>query len=414
MTDRSFDALVIGGGLVGLACANLMARQVGASRPSVSIGVVDTSPPPAEAPAETGLRVSALSLASRSVLESCDVWTGMPPERVEAYRRMLVWHAAGKPEGPLSISFDAAEQGEAELGYIVENDLLRWLLWQTARQDERIRLLSQGAPVHLGHGPDRLTVILEDGTECRTRLLVGADGASSWVREQMHVERARHDYGQLGIVLHVATERHHEHAARQRFLPSGPVALLPLPDGRCSVVWSCGETRARELLSLPDAAFGTELTEATDGVLGSVEVTTPRASFPLLRSHAARYCGTRYALIGDAAHQVHPLAGQGANLGFLDAAALAQVLADHMAASYADPGDPKVLRRFERWRRGDNQLTLWMMDVLNHLFRGEQSAMPRLGGLGLTLVDRTLPLKRRFAEYAMGKTGDLPRAARVA
>jgi 2-octaprenylphenol hydroxylase len=413
LTDRPFDALVIGGGLVGLAFANLMARQVGASRPSFSVGVIDTKPPADEPPTEIGLRVSALSLASRSVLETCGVWAALPAERVEAYRRMLVWHAAGKPQGPLSISFDAADQGEAELGYIVDNELVRWLLWRSAQDNDRIRLLTRGKPVQVRHGPEDLTVTLDDGTTCRARLLVGADGASSWVREQMLVLRARHDYAQLGIVLHVATERQHEHAARQRFLPAGPVALLPLADGRCSVVWSCADTQARLLLSLPDAEFGAELTAATDSVLGSLRVTTPRAGFPLLRAHADRYCGPRYALIGDAAHQVHPLAGQGANLGFLDAAALAQVLAEHMRAAYADPGDPKALRRFERWRRGDNQLTLWMMDALHRLFSANQSSVPRLGGIGLSLVDRTPPLKRRLAEYAMGKTGDLPRAARV-
>jgi ubiquinone biosynthesis UbiH/UbiF/VisC/COQ6 family hydroxylase len=210
----------------------------------------------------------------------------------------------------------------------------------------------------------------------------------------------------------VSSERPHGATAWQRFLAGGPLALLPLADGRSSIVWSCPEEQAGFLASVDEDDFNRELTAASAGVLGELRLTTPRLSFPLAGGHVSRYTGLRYALIGDAAHRVHPLAGQGVNLGFADAAALAETLARHLAAPHADAGDPLALRRFERWRKSANLSTLAAMEALHRLFTSRVPGVARAAGLGLGAVDRLAPLKSSLAAFATGRRGDLPRAAR--
>ena len=269
------------------------------------------------------------------------------------------------------------------------------------------------APAALHEDADALELTLENGERLRTRLLVGADGARSWVRQALGVTSREREYGQRAIVAHVESERAHRETAWQRFLAGGPVALLPLDDGRSSVVWSCPDATATELMAADKRIFDQRLTLATDQVLGSLTTTTERADFPLSLAYAERYTGRRYALIGDAAHRVHPLAGQGANLGLLDAAALAETLAVQQASPVIDPGDPVILRRYERWRKGDNLVTMGVLDGLHRLFGAGWVPAARLGGLGLGIVDRLAPVKRRLALYAMGDGGDLPMAARA-
>ncbi len=399
MSAQSADVVIVGGGMVGLAFASLLQ----ALSPGLQITVLESGDP--QPPDErVGLRVSALSPASRTLLAGADVWGRLPPDRLGPYLRMEVWREHG-PGGTDSIGFDAAEQGLDVLGHIVENDLLRWKLWQrTAEQG--IRLLTNSRLDRLWREPDSIQVILEDGRRIDAQLLIGADGAASRVRTRLGIDAQRRPYAQQGVVTHVATERPHRQTARQRFLPGGPVALLPLADGRCSVVWSCPDAQACELLQLDADEFGRRLTDATQAVLGAVTVTeTPRA-FPLAAAHATRYTGERYALIGDAAHQVHPLAGQGVNLGFQDAAVLADELARYMASSpYADPGDRRVLRRYERRRRGSNFAMLKSMDLLHQVFSTGNAPLAAAGALGLGVVDRLGPLKRRLAGQALGHRG---------
>lgn len=415
MSAAAYDVVVLGGGLTGLALARLLHAQAAERRGGLRIAVVEAgSPPPAVATAGVGLRVVALSPASRAVLAACDAWDRVPAARLGPYRRMVVWQHAGAPEGPGSLVFDAAGQGCAELGWIVENDLLRGALWAACAGRAGIDLLDGAAPVAAGVAPRGAFVTLADGRRLEAALLVGADGHHSWLRDALGVAAPSRDYGQLALVAHVAGERAHGDTAWQRFLPDGPLALLPLADGRSSIVWSCPTARAGELLAAPDAQFDAALTEASGGVRGALHVTTRRASFPLAAAHAAHYTGLRFALVGDAAHRVHPLAGQGVNLGFQDAAALAEVLAAHLAVPGADAGDPLALRRYERRRRGANLATLAAMDALHALFTSTVPGVARAGGAGLGLVDRIAPLKRRLADYAMGRRGDLPRVVRDA
>ncbi|MEE8280930.1 MAG: FAD-dependent monooxygenase [Gammaproteobacteria bacterium] len=414
MSTAEHDILIVGGGMVGLTCATLLAQYGEDTARSFSIGIVETSPPaPVRPNADIELRVSALSRISRTILQFSGIWPAIAATRISPYRRMCVWQADGAAGSARSISFDAAELGEPDLGCIVENGVIRRAAWERVNAMHSVSLHLGSAPAALHEETDALELILENGQRLRTRLLVGADGARSWVRQALGVTSREREYGQRAIVAHVESQRSHRETAWQRFIAGGPVALLPLDDGRSSVVWSCPDATAAELMAADKKIFDQRLTLATDQVLGSLTTTTERADFPLSLAYAQRYTGRRYALIGDAAHRVHPLAGQGANLGLLDAAALAETLAVQQASPVIDPGDPVILRRYERWRKGDNLLTMGVLDGLHRLFGAGWVPAARLGGLGLGIVDRLAPVKRRLALYAMGDSGDLPMAARV-
>lgn len=398
MSAERWDVLVVGGGLVGLAFACRLAR---AGKP-LRVAVLDRESP-RQPGAEVDLRVSAIAPGSRALLEDCDAWRRMPAERLGAYTRMQVWRdlQAGDAE---RISFDAAEQGLPELGHIVENQQLRYALWQAAA-DAGVSLIDGASPTSLSLGAEQASVELAGGDSHQAALIVGADGGASWVRGAAHMKFRRNPYGQQGLVMHVSTEREHAHTAWQRFLPDGPLALLPLADGRCSVVWSCPDAQAGELAALDTPQLGRELTEASQQVLGEIEVTTPVRAFPLVAAHARDYARERCVLLGDAAHQVHPLAGQGVNLGFRDAEILADELAAHLAARRADPGDLRPLLRYQRRRKGDNLATLATMDLLNRVFSRGENPAAGLAARGLGLVDRIGPLKRALAGHALGEAG---------
>ncbi len=257
-----------------------------------------------------------------------------------------------------------------------------------------------------------MRVHLDDGRILSTRLLIGADGAQSRTRELAGIATFEHDYRQAGVVAHMACERDHRATARQRFLADGPLALLPLPGRRVSIVWSTTPEHARELCSCDEGAFSQAVTAASEGVLGALCLDSQRASFPLRALHAREYTRPRLALVGDAAHVVHPLAGQGVNLGFLDAATLAGVLGDAMAAG-EDIGDHYVLRRYERWRKGENLATIAALDGLKRLFGARHPLVHGLRRTGLAAVNRLGPVKQRLARRAMGLSGDLPPLLRV-
>lgn len=418
--DASYDVVIVGGGMIGAT----LAAALGGS--ALKVAVIEPQPPPAPPAEGFDVRVSALTLASQTLLERIGAWSGIVARRVAPVRAMRVWQARGgraarwpfpPPFGGGAVAgergeirFDAAGIGEPCLAYIVENSVTGAALHERVGQHPNLHWISAAlGALDIGEAP-RVTLV--DGRRLRARLVVAADGADSVVRRQLAVPVRRLDMRQLGIVASVRTERTHEDTAWQVFLPSGPLAFLPLPQPHtCSIVWSAERARAEELLALDDAGFTAALADAFGARLGRIESASARAAFPLGLAHADRYVADGVALIGDAAHVVHPLAGQGANLGLLDAAALAEVVLD-AAQARRDIGAAWVLRRYERWRKGDNLGMIAVTGGFRYLFGNDWPVVSQLRGLGLSLTDRLEPIKHAIMRRASGITGDLPRLAR--
>lgn len=404
MTEHNhrFDILVVGGGMVGaaFACACLGKGW--------RIALIEAGEPQRSWPAgEVDLRVSALNRASQRILERIGAWDRIAELGASPYREMHVWDAIGGG----SIHFDSAELGEPDLGHIVENRVTQLALWERLEEADEVELLCPAGMDEIELTADAAILDLKDGSRIVSTLLVGADGRDSRVRSRAGIATRGWLYDQQAIVANVRVEEWHRETAWQRFLPTGPVALLPLSDGRCSIVWSATASRAEELVALSEEVLRTELEEAIEGRLGAIGEIGPRAAFGLRLQHAERYVEPRLALIGDAAHAVHPLAGQGVNLGFLDAAALAEALAEARDRR-RDIGGIWALRRYERARRGDNMLMLGAMDGFKRLFSNEVPPLALLRSAGLSAVDRLSPIKHLFMRHALGMGGDLPRLAR--
>ncbi len=390
-----FDVAIVGGGAVGLAIAARLRR--GAAR-ALSVAVVDAGTLPA-APAgdDFALRVSALSPRSARVLG--EVWDDVAAERVQPFVAMRVWDSSSNAGAADSVTFRAGDHGLDALGWIVENDRLRACLVAAAR-GLGVELIERRRLDGIDFSRRAAVMHFDDGSSLRARLAVGADGAGSRVRDLAGIRTSHRDYAQRGLVTHVSSAEPHESTAWQQFNPDGPLALLPLPDGRSSVVYSTTAATARELEQLEPAPLGERLTAAAGAVLGALTVTSAVASFPLTAAHAESYATERCVLAGDAAHRVHPLAGQGVNLGLADA----EVLADTIGTAVAegrDPGDLAVLRGFERRRRNDNELTLATLDALHRMFTAGD-AVARLRRGGMALFERGGELKRAAARHAMG------------
>jgi 2-octaprenylphenol hydroxylase len=400
--NQQFDIIIVGAGIAGTALA---AALTGAG---LSIALVEAQPlTTPELPTSLDLqhfdpRVSALTPRSRRQLEQLGAWEAIDAYRHCPYRHMTVWDA----EGTGQIDFDCADANVPVLGHIVENRAIVSALLAQVSGAGDIALLS---PVRLEActrlESSRMQVKLEDGDTLEADLLVAADGALSRVRQMMEFQTREWDYGHRAIVATVQLERAHQDTAWQRFLPSGPLALLPLPGDEerhyCSIVWSLEEHLVDELLALDDRAFCLELERASEGRLGAVLGCSRRYAFPLRQRHAVEYVQAGVALVADAAHTIHPLAGQGINLGLQDVAVLAEeILAGH--ARGARPGQLELLRRYQRRRKGDNLLMMATMDGFKRLF--EQQALPLrwLRNVGMRGVDRLLPVKQLLMRHAMG------------
>jgi 2-octaprenylphenol hydroxylase len=405
---RDFDLAIVGGAMVGAAYAALAATQAGTAR--LRIALLEPRPAAPPAPGDPlDLRVSALSRASQRLMERTGAWPAIAARGASPYRRMVVWDAEGHPDGPGAIRFDAAELAEPDLGHIVENRSVQAALIGCARE-RGVTLLQSGIESVAVDGAGA-QITTSEGRRLSAGLVIGADGHDSAVRRSAGIETRGWEYAQTGIVAHLAPQRAHAETAWQRFLPGGPLALLPLADGRVSLVWTVPAAAAEELLGLDDAAFGERVTAASAGVLGELRPTTPRAGFPLRLMHAAEYTRPRVALVGDAAHAVHPLAGQGVNLGLMDVAALVQVLGEALEAG-EDIGEQVVLRRYERWRKAENLPAMALMDGLQKLFGSDLPLASWARRTGLALVDRAEPVKRSLIRRAMGIEGDVPAALR--
>ena len=399
---RQFDIAIIGAGIAGASLA------VALSGEGLSIALIEAQPlDTAILPTDCSLqnfdpRVSALTPRSRALLERLGAWQSIADYRYCAYHHMTVWDAQGTGE----IEFDRAEVKLPELGHIVENRVITRALLARVEAAPDIRLLH---PVALSTctrlSSSRMLLELEDGGVLEADLLVAADGALSRVRTMMAFESREWDYGHHAIVATVEVARSHENTAWQRFLPTGPLALLPLPseDGRhyCSIVWSLQEHLVDDLLALEDQSFCAALERAIEGRVGTVIGSTKRLAFPLRQRHAVDYVQPGVALVADAAHTIHPLAGQGINLGLQDIAVLAEeILAGH--ARGVSPGQLELLRRYQRRRKGDNLLMMTAMDSFKRLFEQQSLPLRWLRNAGMRVVGQIQPLKQQLLRHAMG------------
>ena len=396
--NLEYDLIIVGGGVTGGILAALMADS------GLGIAIIEATKPD---PNHPDPRVFAITRASEQIFRSAGIWESLSKHPMGHFREMEVWDANGSG----SIHFDSKDLCEPTLGHIIENQSIRNTLSNRIHQQKSIHWLCPETIEHLERKRDHADVVLASGERLKTRLIVGADGFNSLVRDLSEIELKSRDYGQTALVCSVKTQVAHNDVARQRFLTSGPLAFLPLADPHlCSIVWSTIPEQAQTLREMPEKDFHARLEEAFESRLGRVLETGQRYTFPLLRAHARNYVSDRIALIGDAAHRVHPLAGQGANLGFLDAAALAEILLAHKDR---DIGKKILLRKYERWRKGNNLAMLIAMDSFKTLFGSTLKPVQWLRNRGLELTDSFKPAKQLIMRRAMGLEGDLPELART-
>ncbi|MDZ7829466.1 MAG: FAD-dependent oxidoreductase [Halofilum sp. (in: g-proteobacteria)] len=392
------DVVIVGAGAVGATLALALARK------GRDVVLLDARPGPAEVPGAeyAGFAVS-LNRASSAVLARLGAWERIAATRVSPYGAMELRDAAGSGH----TRFDSADIGEPMLGHFVEPVLVEACLHELLAAHPRVELRWGTRPESLDVGPRRAQLVLHDDTVLEAALAVGADGGRSRLRELAGIDTRDYDYGQQALVCHFATERPHGAVARQRFLPGGPVAMLPLADGRCHLAWFRPPQEAEELLALDDTDFARALSEATDYILGAVTAVTPRKGFPVTRRHAVAYIDRRVALVGDAAHTIHPLAGQGLNLGLLDAAALADAIGGD-----GDAGGWQRLRRYARWRRAHNTAVMSAMDFFHFGFAHGGPLRAAARNIGMLAADRSGFAKKMVTRHGAGLAGDLPPLAR--
>jgi 2-octaprenyl-3-methyl-6-methoxy-1,4-benzoquinol hydroxylase/2-octaprenylphenol hydroxylase len=401
---RTFDIVVVGAGMVGAAAASLLSRS------GFSVAVIESHEPAAfDSSQPVGLRVSAFSPGSADVLAEAGAWRQVERQRHCAYRRMLVEDRDESSE----LAFDAPEFGLERLGTIVENNLVQWALWQSLLAMGGVELLCPERVASLDYDRGTPVIGLESGNSLRAGLLIGADGANSQIREMLGIGQDYWDYGQQGVVAVVKTAIPNPGVAWQRFMDGGPLAFLPLQDGSSSIVWSRPEAEAGRLLEMEDSAFLAELEQAAAGGEGhwpgKMSACGPRAAFPLTMRLSERYTARRAVLVGDAAHVVHPLAGQGVNLGLLDVAGLVETLVIARRAG-EDFAAAKTLQKYDRWRRSEAEVLARGIHNIRGLFMpGELGIVRRLG---IGLVSRSWTAREAFIKRATGRNRNAPALSR--
>jgi ubiquinone biosynthesis UbiH/UbiF/VisC/COQ6 family hydroxylase len=384
-----FDIAIVGGGLVGLSLA------VALQRTGLRLALVEPQPFKALPRDDTwDSRIYAVSPGTATFLETLNAWSGLPQERLTRVEAMEIFG----DDGAARLEFSAYDVGLRELAFIVENRLLHDALWR-AVDAAAVRVWCPAGCLALEFGAHHVTLKLADGAELAARLVVGADGADSWVRTQAGIAMTPVDYGQLGVVANFSCAEPHRGVAFQWFQRDGVLALLPLAGNRVSMVWSIAQERAERLLALPADALEAEVFAASHGVVGALGLMTPPAAFPLKLQRVAQFVRPRVALAGDAAHNVHPLAGQGVNLGFRDARVLAATLDGPQARH--DCGDYALLRRYERARKEDVAAMQFTTHALQKLFTNERVSIARARNVGMTLVNRQPQLKNFLVRQAV-------------
>ena len=391
---KHYDIIIVGAGMVGATLACGLAEEA----ENLSIAVIDANLPNFAWEEDSyDMRVSAITRASQNLFKDIGVWEKIVEHRVSPYQDMFVWDAEGKGE----LHFDSADMGETDLGHIIENRVIVKTLHQRIKELGTIELLCPAKLEKIDFKQNEATLTLVDKSELSANLVVAADGSRSWVRQQADIAVKGWDFDQAALVTTVKTENYHQDTAWQRFLTTGPLAFLPLTEGYSSIVWSTSPAEAQRLTDITEKEFSIELEQAFESKLGKIESVATRAVFPLRLFETLNYVKPHLALVGDAAHTIHPLAGQGVNLGLADVQSLIEVIVDAINDK-KDIGDLKVLRRYERWRRADNRSMLVAMDALKRLFGSELAAVKSLRSFGLDIANKITPLKNVIMQQAMG------------
>ncbi|WP_413285205.1 FAD-dependent 2-octaprenylphenol hydroxylase [Vibrio sp. MA40-2] len=399
---QSVDIVIIGGGMVGLTVAAALKDT------DLRIAVVEGIEPESELQALPDVRVSALSRASEQILKNIGSWVGIERRRAAPYQAMEVW----EKDSFARIEFNSTVLGQPNFGYIVENRVVQLALLDQVKAQSNVSLFMPMKCNSLVMGESEAWLTLDNGQSLTSKLVIGADGANSWVRQQADIPLTHWDYGHSALVANIQTTESHAQVARQVFTPLGPLAFLPLTDGKMSsIVWSTDPQRAEQLLSMSANDFNKQLSAEFDMRLGRCQLVGERQAFPLKMRYARDFVLERMALVGDAAHTIHPLAGQGVNLGLLDAASLAQEILRLWNAG-EDIGSRSNLRNYERWRKAEAAKMIAAMQGFKDLFEGGNPAKKFIRGLGMALADQLPGAKDEVMKRALGLKGNLPELAK--
>jgi 2-octaprenylphenol hydroxylase len=424
---QKFDVLIVGAGMVGLTLALALRKNS-----QLSIAIADTAPI-GDLDNQVDVRVSAINIASKNIFDNLAVWSTIEKQRLQAYQHMHIWDKAGL--GKLDFSAEdtssstqnsTAYAEQAQLGWIIENKVIRHALWQQAQKDEGIHFFTDTKLANIAVGESEVFTSFDDNTmPIIAKLVVGADGANSWVRQQMNMAMIFKDYDHHAIVATVQCAQGHQNTAWQVFLESGPLAFLPLQsinneeyssNGKlCSIVYSTSPDEAKRLTQLTATDFAKELTAASDGKLGDIRLQSERFTYPLTMRLAQSFVKDHVVLIGDAAHTIHPLAGQGVNLGLLDAAALAEMLVKQISktedSATIDLVNPQALKAFSRWRKTEASEMIASMAAIKQAFTPQAKPITLLRGIGMSLLNHLPPIKKQLINQALGIKADLPELA---
>ena len=397
MKPKIFDVVIAGGGLVGACLAKSLCTL------GLNTALLDRKKFTATTdPTEIQARVSAINLASVNILKNLQIWPRLLPQRCFPFRQIHTWDSAGTGR----VEFDAASIGQDCLGYIIENNHLLKAIFQSLQEHDNFTDLSPCHAESFQFNESLTTVQTSQGPVC-AKLLVAADGQHSQIRQWAGISVKTLALNHHALVSNITTEYSHGDIARQRFLAQGPLAFLPLGPQQCSIVWSTTPTEAEKLLALNATEFHQTLAEASEGCLGHIKHSSARYSFPLASQYALVYVNPRLALVGDAAHTIHPLAGQGANLGLLDVACLTEILRQ-ARLQQRDIGDYSVLRKYARWRSGDNFVMLKLMHNFKQMFTSQIKIIQQVRNLGFSCAHHSPLLKQFFIRQAVGFRGEQP------
>lgn len=402
-TDKlDADVVVVGGGIIGGTFACLLGQA------GLKVVLLDAGVRQLNSLKKVDARVFAITRASENILKKAGAWRHIKENDIACFRKMHVWDENGLGE----INFDSSAICQPTMGYIISHQLIVDALQEKLLDLENVRCIWSVSPAFIKDESDAMVLETEDGLQFRSKLVVAADGNHSKLRSLANINYHKTDYKQSALACIVTTQYPHGEVARQRFLKRGPLAFLPMVDpNQSAIVWSSSPDHIERLQACDKPDFHFELAEAFANELGEIKESTDRLKFPLSRAQAEQYVKPRIALIGDSAHTVHPLAGLGANLGLLDAAALAETVVESSERG-RDPGRLQVLRRYERWRKGENHSMMYLLDGFKHLFENQTQSVQWLRNFGLDIVDSLPIAKHAIMKRAMGLEGDLPQYAR--